>query len=331
MFENDTSTSFYLKANSEVTNVGIDNITLKDERRNRELPVRVYYPQESGSFPVIIFSHGTGGSKESFSYLGKFWASCGYVCLHPTHFGSDFSLLQKIGLQTLLEITNQPEASLERPQDISFLIDSLSELEQQIPALAGKINQSFIGVSGHSSGAYTTMLVAGATIEMPGGKAASVGKDDRAWVFLPISPPGTNRLGLNDCSWDKIAAPVMSVSGTKDQGWEGEPPRWRMEAFKYMRPGDKYHVLIKEAHHFSFDPDLSTGRKPFQRINRINNIAQRQNPLELERKMLIKSYLKTASIAFWDAYLKFRKPAKDYLYSDALTTSSKADVTIFCK
>ncbi len=331
MFENDTSESFYLKTNSEVTNVGVDNITLKDERRNCELPVRVYYPQESGSFPVIIFSHGTGGSKESFSYLGTFWASCGYVCIHPTHLGSDFSLLQKIGLQALLEITNQPELWLKRPQDISFLIDSLSELEQQIPALVGKINQSFIGVSGHSYGAYTTMLLAGAVIEMPGNQTASFGRDDRAWVFLPISPPGTGRLGLNDCSWDKIAAPMMSVSGSKDQGWEGEPASWRREAFKYMRPGDKYHVLIKGANHFSFDPDVGTGRKPFQKINRINQIAGRQNPQELESKMLIKSYLKTASIAFWDAYLKFKKPAKDYLSSDTLTTSSNGDVTIFGK
>lgn len=331
MFENDTSASFYLKVNSEETNVFVDNITLKDERRNRELPVRVYHPQESGSFPVIIFSHGTGGSQESFSYLGKFWASHGYVCIHPTHLGSDLSILQKIGLQALLEITNQPESWLERPQDISFLIDSLSELEQQIPALRGKINQSFIGVSGHSYGAYTTMLLAGAIIEMPGVKAASLGRDDRTWVFLPISPPGTGRLGLNDCSWDKIAAPVMSISGTKDQGWEGEPPTWRMEAFKYMQTGDKYHVLIKGANHFSFDPDVGIGRKPFQRTTRINQITQRQNSLELERKIVIKNYLKTASIAFWDAYLKFIKPAKDYLYSDAITISSKADVTIFGK
>ena len=331
MFNNDTSASFYLQANSEVTNVCVDNIILKDERRNREIPVKIYYPQESGAFPVIIFSHGTGGSKESFSYLGEFWASCGYICIHPTHLGSDFSLLAKIGLQALLESTNQPESWLERPKDISFVIDSLSEIEQQIPAIAGKINQSFLGVSGHSYGAYTTMLLAGAIIEIPGVKAASLGQDDRAWVFLPISPPGTGRLGLNDCSWDKIAAPVMSISGSKDQGWEGEPPAWRMESFKYMRPGDKYHLLIKGANHFSFDPDVGTGRKPFQRINKINKIAERHPPQEEERKMLIKSYLKTTSIAFWDAYLKFKKPAKDYLSSDTITTSSNGDLTIFLK
>lgn len=331
MFDKNASASFYVQANSEVTNVCVDNILIKDELRNRELPVRVYYPQESGSFPAIIFSHGTGGSKESFSYLGKLWASCGYVCIHPTHLGSDFSCLAKVGLQALLEITNQPESWLERPKDISFVIDSLSEIEQQIPDLAGKINQSFIGVSGHSYGAYTTMLLAGAIIEMPGVKAASLGRDDRAWAFLPISPPGTGRLGLNDCSWDKIAAPVMSISGTKDQGWEGEPPTWRMEAFKYMRPCDKYHVLIKGANHFSFDPDAGIRKKPFQRINRINKIARSQNLQEEESKILLKNYLKNASIAFWDAYLKFKKPAKDYINSDTLTKSSNGDITIFNK
>jgi len=41
----------------------VDNIVLKDDRRDRELPVKIYHPQEPGSFPAIVFSHGTGGSK----------------------------------------------------------------------------------------------------------------------------------------------------------------------------------------------------------------------------------------------------------------------------
>src|ERR1700712_4732620 len=55
-----------------------------DAARNRDVPVKIYYPKtdagkESGRSPVIIFSHGLGGSREGYSYLGEHWASCGYI------------------------------------------------------------------------------------------------------------------------------------------------------------------------------------------------------------------------------------------------------------
>lgn len=327
----DASASFYLEADSGSCNVGVvDNISLNDDRRERELPLRIYYPQEKGLFPVIIFSHGSGGSKESFAYLGQFWATHGYICIHPTHVGSDASVLQKVGLQALLEINSDPEVWSERPQDVSFLIDSLKELEQQVPQLAGKISSAFIGVAGHSFGAYATMLLAGTTVAMPGDETASF-RDDRIGAFLVMSPPGTGRQGLNMESWQSIDMPMMTVSGSEDQGAEWKPPSWRMEAFKYMPPGDKYHVLVAGANHFSFDPDMSLGKTGFARMNSRKNPARARAMLELESTKSMKSYLQSTSIAFWDAYLKFQKSAKDYLNSDALQVSSQGDVLIYSK
>ncbi|HEY9632043.1 MAG TPA: hypothetical protein V6D14_01470 [Coleofasciculaceae cyanobacterium] len=330
MSEYNSSASFYTKADIEVNNVGVVDIILRDQQRDRQVPLRIYYPQEEGLFPVIIFSHGVGGSKDSFSYLSSFWSSHGYICIHPTHFGSDASVLRKIGLQALIESTNEPETWSERPQDISFIIDSLEKLDQQVPQLQGKINPSFIGVSGHSYGAYTTLLLAGAVIAMPGDETVSF-RDERAGVFLPISPPGTGRQGLHLGSWDRINDPVMTVSGSEDLGLGGKPPSWRMEAFNYMPPLDKYHVLIKGANHFSFDPDMRGARTPSQRMNRQNPVAGARNLLELDNKSLIKISLQQATMAFWDAYLKFNKSAKQYLKSDELQTYSKGDVVISLK
>ncbi len=331
MSEYNSSASFYARANSEVTTVGVvDNITLKDDWRDRELPLKIYYPQEEGSFPVIIFSHGAGGSKESFSYLSRFWSSCGYVCLHPTHLGSDLSVLQEIGLQALLETTNDAKLWLERPQDITFLIDSLGELQRRVPQLKGKINQSLIGVSGHSYGAYTAMLLAGAMIEMPGGGRVTF-RDDRAKVFLGISPPGTERQGLNKRSWDRINVPMMMVSGSKDGGWEGKPPSWRLDAFNSMQSGDKYHVLVEGANHFSFDLQMNLTRTIEPTMSRGNRGLKTRELFELDRRMRIKVYLQTASTAFWDAYLKSESLAKEYLSSDSLQVCSDGEVEVFLK
>jgi len=61
-----------------------------DAARSRDLPVKLYFPIEgAGPFPVIIFSHGVGGSREAFTYLGETWASHGYVAVFLQHPGTD--------------------------------------------------------------------------------------------------------------------------------------------------------------------------------------------------------------------------------------------------
>src|SRR5581483_9906365 len=68
-----------------------------DQKRDRKVPVKIYYPQTgSGPFPVIIFSHGLGGSRDGYEYLGRYWASHGYVSVHLQHLGSDSSILTNV-------------------------------------------------------------------------------------------------------------------------------------------------------------------------------------------------------------------------------------------
>src|SRR5581483_4684895 len=64
-----------------------------DAKRHRDVPVKIYYPKTGdGPFPVIVFSHGLGGSREGYEYLGNYWASHGYVSVHLQHLGSDDSV-----------------------------------------------------------------------------------------------------------------------------------------------------------------------------------------------------------------------------------------------
>ena len=52
---------------------------------NRTMPLKIYVPRGTGPFPAIIFSHGTGASKDDYAALGEFWAAHGYVSIHPSH------------------------------------------------------------------------------------------------------------------------------------------------------------------------------------------------------------------------------------------------------
>src|SRR5438128_334928 len=52
----------------------------KDPSRDRTVPVKIYFPTEGdGPFPVIVFSHGLGGNREAYEYLGRQWAANGYI------------------------------------------------------------------------------------------------------------------------------------------------------------------------------------------------------------------------------------------------------------
>src|SRR6185436_2695827 len=60
-------------------------IVLADAKRSKELQICLHYPAGQGPFPVIIWSHGAGGSKDNYLPLIEYWASYGYVTIQPTH------------------------------------------------------------------------------------------------------------------------------------------------------------------------------------------------------------------------------------------------------
>lgn len=65
---------------------------VKDAKRSREIPIRVYLPADKKAAPVVLFSHGLGGNREGSAFLGKHWASRGYVAVFLQHPGSDDSV-----------------------------------------------------------------------------------------------------------------------------------------------------------------------------------------------------------------------------------------------
>src|SRR5690242_6281498 len=67
-----------------------------DAARDRIIPVKLYLPDPATAgdrpMPVIITSHGLGGTREGISYADNYWAGRGYVCVHLQHPGSDASV-----------------------------------------------------------------------------------------------------------------------------------------------------------------------------------------------------------------------------------------------
>lgn len=283
--------------------VGQADQILHDESRNRDIAVRIYFPKtdKPGRFPVLVFSHGAGGSKDGYAYLGRYWAAHGYICLHPNHLGSDGALIHKhrplLTLRAVKKAVQKQDNLINRPKDISFVLDCLSLIEQQVLGLQGHVNADLIGVSGHSLGAYTTMAIAGAIIHLPDGTAQGF-SDSRVKAFIAMSPPGTGKIGFGPDSWTPITRPVLTMSGTKDSELGGGDPGKRMQAFEHMPRGDKFHVLILSANHFDFADKQMNGEVVEEGMH---------------------EFIESVTLRFWDAYLKGGKP---FLESLALPPGS---------
>lgn len=101
------------------------------------------------AFPLLLLSHGTGGSADSLDWLGAALAARGYIVAAPNHPGNN-------ALEPLT-----PEGFLlwwERAKDQSQVLDGV--LADRM--FGARVDRQRIGAAGFSLGGYTSLLLAGA-------------------------------------------------------------------------------------------------------------------------------------------------------------------------
>jgi dienelactone hydrolase len=256
---------------------------------NRPLNVRVTFPTIGSNLPVIVFSHGLGGSKDAYQPLASYWAEHGYVVVQPSH--ADAGVLGQPG--AIANLSKYTTNWQERPQEIKMLIDALSKLDQTAE-LRGRLDLSRIGMGGHSFGAHTTQLVAGTKVSALA--RAGTLEDPRPKAFLMISPQGSGPL-FPIGSWKGITRPVLMVSGDNDKSpIGGQPASWRREVWDGFPAGDKYLLWVKDAYH-GFGG--ISGRVRFPGSGQLD-------PNQVET-------VQEVTLAFWNAYLKGNRSAKSSL------------------
>lgn len=152
---------------AEADAVEVIDFDWDDAARGRAVPVRLYWPAAAGSAPrpLVVFSHGIGGSRLGYSYLGRHFAGQGIASLHLQHVGSDRSLWTGGGWSLLgrLRDAAQEGEAIARVEDLRFALDQLLAGE-----LGARIDANRIVAAGHSYGANTTLLAAGARVQRDG-------------------------------------------------------------------------------------------------------------------------------------------------------------------
>jgi len=277
---------------AEMTEYTDNNIVEGFQFRSRAF--RDALPDDSGGpYPLIIMSHGLGGTRLQMTYLGDNLASKGYIVVAIDHADG------AVGLESI------QTGTLYRPLDIQFV---LNEMAAQGAAdsdsfLAGIVDAENTGLIGYSYGGYGTLVAAGAGISegivsnpllSPGGATAvnaagTAQRDPRIKAVYAFAPFGNDlsALGLAGVSfWDADGLAAIDIPLFVEVGSEDDVALYETGAaaiYEGATNSERYLLTMLEArHNVAPNPQPPTDSldvwfrhgEPVWDAQHLNNIAQ---------------------------------------------------------
>ncbi len=233
--------------------LAVCDLTWTDAARTRAVPVRVRMPAGGGRVPLVIFSHGLGGSLDGGTAWGQAWAASGIGVIHVQHPGSDTNLWRAettpAGRLAALERGKTAAQLLARVADVRFVLDEVARPGSAKPCGLDRIDMTRVGVAGHSFGAVTVQALAGQ--RFAGGRSLG---DPRIKAALAMSPSAPQQ-GTDAQAFGAITIPFMSMTGTADEapGAARGSAADRVRPFEAMPAGGKYLVVFDGADHMIFN------------------------------------------------------------------------------
>ena len=278
---------------------------IDDARDGRDVPWKLYLPADGdAALPVVVFSHGLGGTRNGAEYMGRHLASHGYAAFHIQHHGSD-SEVWKDGVQgALRNATRNPRAALDRFRDVQFTVDRIEAMTEDGP-FAGRFDTGRMGISGHSYGAIATLVAAGQT----GGAFGHTLAEPRFKAALAFSPSPPRR-GDPEQAFAEMLMPIFHITGTDDGDPLGQmKPEDRQTPFRIIDNVEQYLLVLQDAVHMTF-----SGRDAgYPKLGRHHDLVR------------------MAALAYWDAYLRGNEAAKRWLKGGGFTSALGDDGTLEAK
>lgn len=196
----------------------------------------------SSTYPLVVYSHGSGGQRFIHSNYTETIASHGYIVLAPDHTGNTL-------FEELAGATGDPEQIVSnRPKDISNVLDAIDGTEP-IPGvtdvLAASIAEAPIVITGHSLGGYTSYALASGTAI---GDVLTA-PDDRIEAIIALAPAASVGL-LSDEQLTAIDIAQMIIVGTDDKTTPIDPNVERPWALSTGEP--MFRVELLAAEHLTF-------------------------------------------------------------------------------
>ncbi|MEP1125000.1 MAG: hypothetical protein ABJH68_14040 [Ilumatobacter sp.] len=258
--------------------VGVATITITDPARERPLTTDVWFPlaadsqgdphrytfvtgdyyespraisatpdliSPDGPFPLVVYSHGSGGQRYIASDYTETIASHGYIVVAPDHTGN--TAIERV---SGVEI-DRSRVALDRPLDVIAVIDAMLNPEStETVGFVGSVDPEQVAVTGHSFGGFTTYAVVSGYENELGSSPA----DDRIDAIIPLAPAvgdGTSEQSLlSDEALSTVDVPQLVMVGTDDVTTPVVPNVTR--AFDLTTSDPLYRVELVAGEHQSF-------------------------------------------------------------------------------
>lgn len=271
--------------NAQAQDTHVLDETWRDAARSRELPMRIRVPGTPGPWPVVVYSHGLGGSRAGGDAWGAAWCQAGILVLHVQHPGSDSAVFRQ-GMQALRAAANA-EQLFNRVADVRFVLDELARRQRSGAAPWPHARLDAIGMAGHSFGARTTQALAGERFPVAAPLA-----EPRFQAFMAFSPSSHASRPVRE-AFGAVQRPFFAITGSHD----GDPfgafasGESRAHVFEGLPSGQRALLWLDGADHSSFAGNVE------QRIAG-RGLLQRE-PVALSRETAHHALVARLSTLWW--------------------------------
>jgi predicted dienelactone hydrolase len=291
----------------------------RDADRKRTVPVKLYLPaSQPSSMPVVILSHGLGGSRHGSTYLATHWAQSGFAVIAVQHPGSDESVwkgLEGRGVTNALRKAMTREQFENRTDDIHFVLDELTRKHDAGEPSFASVDLSRIAMAGHSFGALTSQAVVGQRFGRKGLLSRTY-TDARLRCAIFLSPVPAIGDTENTWAFENIRVPALHLTGTLDDSpINNTLAADRRIPFAHINAADQYLLILNGGDHFIF---AGSGR------NRM-----RKGDPDLDHTF--HSIIESSTTAFLRAYLCNEPESKSFLADGAFAKTLDDNATFETK
>jgi dienelactone hydrolase len=285
--------------------VAADDSVVLTAAADRPMPLKIFYPQTGGPYPLIVLSHGTFSSIHRYDRIASHWAGQGYVVFVPQHMDAEYGV-RPTGYEVMQDVIRT------RVADMSLVLDELAAVERRLPALAGKIAPDAYAAAGHSIGTQVAMMVTGARFRTEFNGELMESPERRYRALVLVSDPGKMRLMPPD-TWTASPVPTFMSTGSEDfglMGSRGAPTEGQTEILGDIDASiPRYELLLDGGDHYFgglIQKDVKKGEPDNEGLAIFN----------------------ATSTAFLDAFMKKDARARRYLETGDLAATTAGRATL---
>lgn len=196
----------------------------------------------AGPFPLIAYSHGSGGQRFIHSNFTETLASHGHVVVAADHTGNTL-------IESFVGAAGDAVSSAEaRPGDIDTMLDAVLGTESSTElseTLSPFLTDDPVVISGHSLGGFTSYAsIAGLTTEN-----VDIAADERIGAAIAMAPFATAEV-LPDELLARVDVPQLIIVGSDDKSTPVDPNVERLWDLTAGSPA--YRVELAAGEHLTF-------------------------------------------------------------------------------